>query len=54
MKQSCQVASCCMKAGLKCTDLCIIKCDNMVDEENSPGEAKCDKDCLEEIGASDV
>ena len=34
---------CCLKAGLKCTDMCTLQCDNMADNDvpdnGSPGES---------------
>ena len=47
-KRSCAIESCCcLKAGLKCTDLCAIECEHMVNEnlENVPvdNDADCDE-----------
>ena len=43
-KRVCAVETCCcLKAGLKCTDMCTLQCDNMADNDvpdnGSPGES---------------
>ena len=43
-KRVCAVETCCcLKAGLKCTDMCTLQCDNMADidvpDNGSPSES---------------
>jgi hypothetical protein len=47
-KRVCSVATCCcLKAGLKCTDMCTLQCENMVSDnilENENPDGSDDED----------
>ena len=55
-KRSCRFDNCiCMEAKVKCTSLCITKCDNMVeDEENVVFSENQDEEELNDIENSDI